>query len=303
MRHVAEGPHPESVVVLDVPPAIREGTAIAVRVHLPADQAASSRGGEVTLTRRVAYRYREESDDGATHLATARRTEVVARADFPGPAPAAGDVEALLPVPAEGPPSADSELVSVDWFVRARWDLGEHGVAQDVRKVMVVAAPSAPQPATAEPQHGDPRGHAVVSIEGCPDRSVAPGDRLTGDVVVVPLHPGRIRSVRVELVLREFVPHPPTAERGAVGGKSCSTVIAASELARGVEAREAWRTLRMPFALQVPAGVRAPSVTTPEFELAWVLRAVVSRPLHRDAYAEIAVQVAAAEPLGEPRAG
>ncbi len=267
---------------------------MVTRVRLAAGERAVVRSGEVTLTRTIAYRYRQEAADGGTHLATARRTEVVARQALPAAScdreGVGYDVEALLPVPAQGPPSADTELVSVDWAVRVRLDVGAAWPAQAVAKVAVLTSGAAFDGTVARPPHTDDRGHTVVAIDRLSTRRIAPGTSLRGDVVIAPLHPGPIRSVRLELVLLEHVPsgaaHPPDA----VGRKDTATVVAVVELVSSIQVGDDLQALRLPFVLDVPDPLRAPSMVTPEFELCWALRAVVSRPLHRDAYAEMDLQ-------------
>lgn len=291
---MAEQPQRVGDVVLDVPASACEGSVLLVRITLPGGS--SPLGGEVLLTRTIAYRYREEADGGATHLATARRTDTVARQALPPGAVGPYEAHALLPVPADGPASADTELVCIEWAVRARVDLGAAGTAQAVRRIAVLTTAGAFDAAAAGPPRGDDRGHTVVGIERLSDRRIAPGIRLTGDVVVVPLHPGPIRSVRLELVLHERVPHGPGTAADPAGGKATSTVVAALDLAHGVGGGEDLRPSRFPFALDVPDALPAPSIVTEEFVLGWALRAVVRRPLHRDAFAELALQAVTAVP-------
>lgn len=295
---MADGPLRGGGVLLCVPATAREGSVLLARVRL-VDHASPTVVGDVTLTRTIAYRYRQEEGGGSTHLATARRSEVVARQALPAHGAPAGepyDVEVLLPVPAEGPASADTGLVCVDWAVRARLDAGGGEVVQAVERVTVQTAASAFDAATAEPARGDARGHTVVTFERLSDRRIAPGVRLTGEVVVVPLHPGPMRSVRLELVLHERVPHGPGTEADPAGGKATSTVVAALDLAHGVDGGEDLRPRRFPFVLDVPRALPAPSIVTEEFVLGWALRAVVRRPLHRDAFAELALQAVTAVP-------
>lgn len=280
-------------VILDAPTSALEGSVMAVRVRLAPGERALVASGEVTLTRTIAFRYRQENHDGATHLATARRSEVVALQPLPAsPEVVRGeyDAEALLPVPAQGPPSADTELVSVDWTVRALLDVGGSRPAQAVAKVAVLTRAAAFDGAVVRPPHTDDRGHTVVEIDHLSTRRIAPGTRLRGDVVVAPLAPGRIRNVRLELVLIEHVPRGAAHRPDAVGSKDAASVVATVVLASGLQVSEDLGTVRLPFALDVPDPLRAPSVATPEFELGWTLRAVVSRPLHRDAYAELDLQ-------------
>ncbi len=286
--------------LLDVPDAARKGSVIVARVHLGTGEDAPVGGGRVVLTRTIAYRYRDGGDRRGTHLATARRTDEVASQVLPA---RVGErltepyqVEALLAVPDDGPASVDTELVLVDWAVRARLDLGPRGTAQDVRKVRVLTEAADFASAASAPGRGDARGHTSVTLDNLSSRWIAPGAHLTGDVVVVPLHPGQIRSVRVELVMREVVPQRSGTGVAPMGATARTTAVVVTEPADHIEALEAWRRLVVPFAVDVPNLLRAPSVATPEFEIGWALRAVVVRPLHRDAYAEVPLRAATVRP-------
>lgn len=280
-------------VTLDAPDQVLEGSAVRARVRLDPPDGPVVLGGELVLARTISYRYREEAADGGTHLATARHREVVATAPLPPGDPAGVgryDAQLIVPVPAPGPPSADAELVSVDWTLRARLALGSGGWAQAVRKVAVLTTAPEFDGLRERAPHTDDRGHTVVELDRLSSRRIAPGQHLTGVVVVAPLHPGPIRAVRVELLLCEHVPGGSHGGPDAVGAKDAATVVAGVELAAPLEVGEDLPMVRLPFSLDVPASLPAPSMATRDFALAWVLRAVVSRPLHRDAYAELTLQ-------------
>lgn len=281
-------------VVLDVPDSAPEGSVLLVRVRTDAAAARLVQGGEVSLTRTIAYRYRQEGPDGATHLATARRVEpVVVQALPPGEeGPGRYDAEVLVPVPEEGPPTADTDLVTVDWAVRARVALADGLWAQAVRRVTVRTTAARFAARATRPARTDDRGHTIVDIDRLSTRRIVPGTQLRGDVVVAPLRPGPIRSVRLELLLCERVPHDAARCPDAVGSKDSVTVVRTVTLASALEVRDDLPVLRLPFRLDVPETLPAPTVVTPEFEICWGLRAVVSRPLHRDACADLGLVAA-----------
>lgn len=283
-------------VSLDAPDEVLEGATMAVRVSVEPPEGAGVLGGEVTLSRVISYRYRRQDDDGGTRLAPVRRNDVVGAVPLPaapgGPGPYVADV--LVPVPTPGPPSADAGLVAVDWSLRARVLLGAGGWAQAVRRVAVVTTAAEFGDVRDRPPHTDDRGHTVVAIDHLSSRRIAPGEHLTGDVVAAPLHAGPIRAVRLELLLCAHVPAGAARPADAVGTKDAATVVAGVELAAAIEVPEDLPLVRLPFELEVPAVLPGPSMVTPDFALEWALRAVVSRPLHRDAYAEVALQGATA---------
>jgi hypothetical protein len=270
---------------LDVPEAVLEGAVLLVRVRSDPTDPRVVVGGEVTLLSTVGYRYRQEGPDGGTHLGTARRADDVATQALPSAAGDGGPYEAevLLPVPAHGPPSADTDLVSVDWAVRARASFADGSHAQAVRKVAVLTESARLAGVLDGPARGEDSGHAVVAIDHLSTRRITPGSRLTGEVVVAPLHAGPIRSIRLELVLCEHVPRDARRCPGAVGSKDTVTVVRSLSLAAALEAGVDLSPVRLPFALDVPASLPAPTMATAEFEVRWALRAVASRRLHRDA--------------------
>ena len=275
-------------VALIVPAAVEAGSLLVIRVRAARPEGAEVHG-EVALLCTVAYRYRELSDGGGTHLATARHAEVAALRSLPARARGADyDVEVPLLVPYSGPPNAETSLVSVDWAVRVRLAVGDGPPAQAVEKVRVVSASGGVGSRSPGPARRAEAGHALVTIEGLAARHIQPGMCLAGTLDVRPLLPGRIRSVRLDLVLREHVLGGPAGALDARGSpKVGETVVADVELARGLAVGEDLSAIVLPFQVLVPLNLPAPSISTAEFKLEWLLRAVVSRALHRDATAEL----------------
>lgn len=303
---MTELPQKAATVALTAPGAVGEGSVVVARVQADAPAGAAVRG-EVELLRTVSVRYREPRTGGGTHLGLSRTAVVVARQDLPvgagesdaGDGDSGYDVEVLLAVPADGPASADTELVSVDWALRTRAAVADEPARQAVEKLRVLTAAPGLDALAAAPPRAETGAHAVVTIDGLASRRVRPGGVLAGRVGVLSLHAGLIRTVRLELVLRERVlrGHAPGAGEVRLTGriapdprKDEESVIAGVELASAVEVAD--ELLTLPFTLAVPTLVPAPSVISPYFELAWVLRAVVTRALHRDAVAELDLVVA-----------
>ena len=199
-----------AAVSLAVPAAVEAGSVMVVRVRAEDTGGAAVRG-EVALLRTIAYRYRERRDGGGTHLATARRTDIAAIQSLPpvGGSDGGYDAELLLLVPASGPPNADTGLVAVDWAVRVRLAVGDEPATQAVEKVRVVSSTGDVGVGIESPPRRADSGQAVVTIHGLSTRRVKPGMCLTGTVGVQPLHPGLIRGVRLDLVLRERVLRGP----------------------------------------------------------------------------------------------
>jgi hypothetical protein len=120
---------------------------------------------------------------------------------------------------------------------------------------------------------------AVLGIENLSGRRLIGGVPIHGMVTVTPLRRGSARGLRVELVMEELVParadEPLEEDRGE------ATIVVAESLAGHVELVPG-EIGRYPFTIREPERVPAPSMSTPEFTVRWVLRATLDRPLRAD---------------------
>ena len=126
----------------------------------------------------------------------------------------------------------------------------------------------------------DDAGIAVLGFEDVPQHRVYGGVPVRGRVTISPLITGRARSVRVDLLMVEHVsaaPGEPLQE-----DLDSSTVVASVTAAEHVELVPG-QTLRLLFTLHVPDRLPAPTVRTRDFEVRWVLQAVLDRALRPDA--------------------
>ncbi|MGY1679954.1 hypothetical protein [Geodermatophilus sp. SYSU D01176] len=238
-------------------------------------------GGEAELVRTRALTRRERNWNGARSTVSRRTESVLGRVDLGAPGSlAAGQtqhVHAVLPVPGSGEASVAGRLVQQDYAVRVRFRTGEHAV-EATRGIHVPLAPDPSSLGDALPVVDD-AGAAVLGIEDVPQRRLHGGVPVRGTVAVAPIVPGHARGVRVDLLMVEHV----SAGSGEPLHEDLetSTAVASVPPAERVELVPG-EVLRLPFTLHVPDHLPAPTVRTPEFEVRWVLQAVLDRALRRD---------------------
>lgn len=276
------GASPIAVSVL-AEPVVLEGGVVLATVRTRALRDVVLQGGDVVLSAALAYKYVTGGIFGATYSSIARDTIEAARQSLPAPTllRAGNEVEhqVLLTVPAEGLPTTDCDLVSIEWTVRARVKFEGRGRVDAAPVAFVVVSEGLPGGPLALPPTG-----GTVRLDAVRPRRIAAGTVLSGDVVVPRRVAGAVRTVRVELVLAQMVPHGPMigdnpARNPYVAEKEEETVVARVRLAggeAGVLPPPLGDDVRLPFRLEVPV-LRAPTLVTASFTLRWFVRAVVER--------------------------
>jgi hypothetical protein len=259
-------------------PRVNEGGVVLVTARLRAERDVVLQGGTVSLVRQISYRYITGGIFGATHSSLARRSEVVATQALPGPSLLRGgsqeEHQVLLAVPADGPPSLACELATVAWRIdaRMRFEGSEHADAPPLDLVVLGTGRDASTAGGTVMERGR-RG--VVDLAEVTTRLIDAGTRLGGAVVLG--HAAGLRSVKVELVLVQLVPHGPVINENLARSPYTAPKEAEEVVARVVLAgADTPPAERLPFVLEVPA-LPAPSVVTEDFRLQWVLRATVRR--------------------------
>jgi hypothetical protein len=170
-------------------------------------------------------------------------------------------------------------LVQQDYAARGRIRLdGDHS-AEDATAVRITSAADGRGGIFGTAPAIDDAGFALLGIEEVSSRRLFGGVPVTGVVTVTPRRTGSARGVRIELVLDEHV--PARTEEQVEEDRDSQTVVAAESLAGDVDL-EPGRQLRLPFTLRAPLPLPAPSISTPQFTLRWLLRAVLDRPLRLD---------------------
>jgi hypothetical protein len=268
-----------------------DGDRVDVVVSVTATRDVLVDVGEVELVRTLALTRRERTWNGAGYTLSGRTETVLGRVhlDAPG-ALAAGQtchVHAVVPVPGTGEASVAGQLVQQEYAVRVRFRAGTHlvGAAREVR------VPFAPDPTGLAEGAAvvDDAGVAVLGVEDVAQLRLYGGVPVRGTVTVAPLVAGHARRIRVDLLLLEHV--------SAVAGEplqedlDSSTVIASVTPAEHLELAPG-HTLRLPFTLHPPDPLPSPSVRTSEFEVRWVLQAVLDRALRRDPRVTLEIRAA-----------
>jgi hypothetical protein len=258
------------------------GGRVDVVVSLTAGHDVLVDGGAAELVRTRTLTRRERNWNGAGSAVSRRVESVLGRVDLEAPVSmATGEtcrLRAVVPVPEGGEASIAGELVQQDYTVRVQFGVDEHRV-EATRAVHVPLAPASSSPG--EPTAVvDDAGVAVLGLEDVLSQRLCGGVPVRGTVTVSPSTAGRARCVRVDLVMIEHVsatPGEPLQE-----DLDASTVVASVTPAEHVEL-EPGRVVRVPFTLHVPDRLPAPTLRTPEFEVRWVLQAVLDRSLRPDA--------------------
>ena len=196
--------------------------------------------------------------------------------------------EVTLTVPMFGPGTTNGRLIQVQWAVRARFVMPGHRDAV-LEKVIDVRTQSWQSRVDLDaPPRQESRGEVSMSFEGLSARTLVPGGVVSGSVRVEAHKQVAPRAVRVELLLEEEVEHGPgdlahQSRRTANDAKESQTVIARSVLdSDAFEFDEDRKVLRVPFSLDVPVPLPAPSLLIPGFRIRWMLRAAVDLPRRRD---------------------
>jgi hypothetical protein len=206
------------------------------------------------------------------------------------PLPPAGSVmagetyraRAAVAVPALNLPTVRGELISISWILRVRMSARDdiESVGEGTFTVQSAAAGCTSDAAT-EPEV---TGANTVSLElaDLSGRVLFNATPVTGRVRVAPHH-GTLRSVRVELVMREAVAYGPGGPGNAEGRpqkhpRHTENVIAASTLEKDLPSTG--KEAVLPFELAVPRFLPAPSLDSRNFRVSWHLRITADVP-HR----------------------
>lgn len=286
---------PVSIAVAAGSGDVVEGSVLPLEVRIEAQRDVVVRGGEVALVTRVAFKHREANLLGGSSPKVVRRTDVHAVHPVPGPWPLPAHEPVVLPVrlsvPATGPGTAHSPLVDIMWAARVRLQVEGHLDAEASQAFVVRSR--------AIGEEGSLHNQPVCSQRGCADlrisdlstRSLVPGGSLTGTLEIAALRPFSVRGVRLALALRQRVHHghwhvdDPTRNPANEENEE-STEIVLTNLSGPLDLSAGLPT-RIPLRLVAPPDLPAPSMSTPHFQLTWLLRAVLDRPLRPDPYVEV----------------
>jgi len=283
---------------------VTEGSTVTGTVLADADGDLTVRGCEVALLRKVSYLYRQGNMYGGAATVPTRSTEVVCARGLPcaGPLRAGGllTVPFSLDVPAEGPGTVTGALVQIQWVVRVRIQVQGSPPTEATRPIVVLSRAAGRADAAGRPPTSQERGLVAMHFESLSSRSLVPGATITGMLALDPRRAGGARGLRVELLLREQVHRGPwvgsdPTRNPADESREKDTVVARQVIAHHIE-MDPDAPVALPFELRAPARLRAPSLSTDQFSLSWILRGVADRALRPDPYVEVELHGASTLP-------
>jgi hypothetical protein len=261
--------------------------SVRLRATETEDSVAIIDDAAVELVRTLTYAYRRANAYGPSSNAIERVVTVVDRSGLDGVAGLApGEIierQARVTVPAGAVGTTAGRILQVAWSVHVRFVLAGRPDAIAGRPLSVRSpAADCAKDGRTEPVESARRG-VEMSFRELSARTVRSGIPLTGTLHIEAERSVPARMVRIELVLREEIEHGPGGNRppGATeDGQESQTVIARTVVACRPFAPGQW--LDVPFALEVPSPLPAPSLRLPGVRIRWELRGVVDLPLRLD---------------------
>lgn len=270
--------------------AVAEGRSLGVRILVTALRTALIEGAELSLIRKVNYTYGRGNVYGAVFPARERSTEILSTVALtaPGEVPAGEkrELTASIAIPTDGPASVRGDLIDVGWSVRcvlhaAGGQLIKRERLIDVRSWGQTSATDIEHPPT-----GENLEHLTLDFLSLSTRVLEPGTPLTGILRLRATDELTTRGVRVQLVRCEEVLGGPGQKadlnasesegfRHSESAMATATVSAAGILPAG-------SVVDLPFTVQTPIGLPAPSMLIGNLHVRWELQAVVDLPLRRN---------------------
>lgn len=277
-------------MTLDAPDGVvSEGTTLAVAVRATATHEVRIQRAAIELVRTLTYAYRRGNLHGAVSTGIEHTVAIVDHSPMAVAATLAEgeslETEAKLTLPASGPGTTQGKLIQIQWAVRARFAL--ENAPDTVREEVIEVRSLAKQCAADadEPALDETRGDVTMSFEELSSRTILPGILLFGSLRIGVLKPVSARAVRVELVLQEEIEHGPGAAADPTRGafeddKEAQTVVVRSVVP--CQALHPGQQLTVPFSLDVPSPLPAPSLRIPNLRIRWAVRGVVDVPFRLD---------------------
>lgn len=272
---------------------LAEGSIAAGAVRVDAAAPVALSEGTAELVRTISYQYNNAGMGGSAATSVQRSTQVVDSyaLQFPPGQQSVCSAQFTLGIPATGPGSAAGRLVEVRWAVRVRVPVVGYRPAEATGELTVRSAAGGLTAAAGLPGRTVDRRFVHLELIPTSGRMLGPGATITADLSVRPLRFGVARGVRAMLLLREVVHHGPwigqdAARNPADQGKDRDTAVAAIQLADQLVLDPA-HPMTLPLALRAPDKLPAPSLSGPEWQVGWVLRAEVQRRFRTNPFAEL----------------
>jgi hypothetical protein len=267
-----------------------EGASLGVTVRITALRPALIERAEIALIRKVNYTYGRGNVYGGVFPARERTTDLVTVTELPTPgAIPAGASRVLthtLSIPDDGLASVRGDLIDIGWSVRVVLHAARGQVIKRERLIDVQSWGQTSATDIGHPPVGEHLGPISLEFIALSSRVLEPGTPLTGVLRVRSHDEIATRGVRVQLVRCEEVWGGPgrTADPDASeseGYRHSEAVVAA--VAVGPAGMLTPGTVAdLPFSVQTPAGLPAPSLSIGNLHVRWEIRAVVALPLRSD---------------------
>ncbi|MET0956592.1 MAG: hypothetical protein ABWY68_11640 [Cryobacterium sp.] len=282
-------------------------------IRLTALRPALIERAELSLIRKVNYTYGRGNVYGAVFPARERSTEILSSLALAAPgAIAAGDKRELtgsLRIPKDGPASVRGDLIDVGWSVRCVLHAANGQVIKRERLIDVQSWGQTSATDIGHPPVGENLDHVALDFIALSSRILEPGTPLTGILRLRATDEISTRGVRVQLVRCEEVLGGPgqAADLNASeseGYRHSETAMATATAGAG-GTMTAGTVVDLPFTVQTPAGLPAPSMLIGNLHVRWELQAVVDLPLRRNPQMslDLLAVTATRQPSEGPRQG
>jgi hypothetical protein len=267
-----------------------EGEKLGVRLTITALRPAMIEDVEIALIRKVNYTYGRGNIYGGVFPARERSTEQLTTASVPAPgAISVGQTRVLsetLQVPADGLASVRGDLIDVGWSVRCVLRAAGGQIIKRERLIEVQSWAQTSATDIAHPPTGEHLERVDLEFIALSSRILEPGTPLTGVLRVRASEEITTRGVRVQLVRCEEVwggpgrPADPDASESE--GYRHSEAVMASVAVGPAGTLTPGNVVDLPFSVQTPAGLPAPSMSIGNLHVRWEIRAVVDLQLRSD---------------------
>jgi hypothetical protein len=274
------------------------GETIAISVKIQPDKDLKLQGGQLNLTGTERYNiYSKESHyDSTHHRQETRNVHVWEESDFFGrtenflgettlPANAPQRYDFKFNLPTNALPSCRGEILQINWQAKVKLD---RPLAADLNVVAELQVRSLAPSQVSQPveyggycESGDANMYFLL-----PGLKTVIGEKITGDLRILPLKNFDADEVRLELVYLEDVPE----DMGNQHNTAFPFTLA------GNTKFIAGQQQTIPIQASLPP-YAPPTIQTPHGSVSWKMKAILARPLHPDACIEKGFLVYSAKAL------
>jgi hypothetical protein len=267
-----------------------EGDSLGVTIRITALRPALIERADIALIRKVNYTYGRGNIYGGVFPARERTSELLTAVTVPAPgAIPAGQTRVLshsLPVPSDGLASVRGDLIDIGWSVRVVLQAAGGQIIKRERLIDVQSWGQTSATDIGHPPVGEHLGQVALEFIALSSRVLEPGTPLTGILRVRAREEVETRGVRVQLVRCEEVWGGPgriaDPDASESEGYRHSEAVMAAATAGPAGTLTTGTVVDLPFAVETPAGLPAPSLSIGNLHVRWEIRAVVNLALRPD---------------------